>query len=278
MDIRLIALDLDGTALNSDGHISEATRAAFEKADRMGISIAIATGRPFKALPEEIYSIPFIRYAITSNGTAIYDLRDGRNLYRSTLSEENLETLLDILLPFGVVLEASVAGLPCSSKEFLQNLEAYGVNERSAGYLRKTRVPIDDIIQYIRDNREVTEAINVIVTDPEKKEEIRFSVKQIPSLYVTSSAPHFLEFATAGTSKESSLSMMASMLGAAREQVIAFGDSDNDLEMIRYAGIGVAMGNAVPALKEAADYVTLTNDEDGVAAALHKFILFPASE
>jgi len=271
-NIRMIALDLDGTALNSQGVLSPATREALEQAAGAGIVVTAATGRAFGALPEELFAADAFTYAVTSNGTGIYRMKDRARIYSNLMSDRNLSDLLDVLLTYPCPMEAFINGTAYADSRYVKATLSFGVSERSAAYVRATRTPVDDIPALIRAHSGQVEGMDIIVTDPALKTQIRQKVSQIPDLYVTSSVAHYLEFAAGGATKESALAHLARELDIPREAVLAFGDGENDLEMLRFAGIGVAMGNACPLLKEAADFVTGTNDEDGIALAIQRLI------
>ena len=273
-NIGLIALDLDGTALNSSGVLSPGTRQALERAADAGIAVAAATGRAFGALPADLFKTRAFTYAITSNGTGIYRLADRERIYSNLMSEQNLSDLLTVLRAYPCPMEVFIDGTAYADARYVRDPLSFGVSERSATYVKATRTPAEDIPALIRANIHRVEGMDIIVTDQELKKEIREQVTRIPDLYVTSSISHYLEFAAGGATKESALAHLAGGLGIPREQIMAFGDGENDLEMLQFAGIGVAMGNACGLLKEAADFVTGTNDEDGVVFAIEKLVQY----
>lgn len=272
MDIRLIALDLDGTALNSHGELDKRTLKAFDRAAASGITIAAATGRAFCALPKALFHVSSLEYAITFNGTGIYRLSDGACLYSNRMTEDSLSPLLALLDTYPCPIEIFVDGQAYGPWHYVKHPEAYHIPERSSNYIRATRTPVDDMASFLAKNRNHIEGIDFVITDMALKKEIRSAAEQIPNLYVTSSVPHYLEFAAGGASKQTALAHFLSILGLSPSQVMAFGDGENDLEMITFAGLGIAMGNAEPQLKEAADYVTDTNDAYGVAKAIEHFL------
>lgn len=272
MDIRLIALDLDGTALNSHGELDTRTIKAFDRAAAAGIAIAAATGRAFCALPKALFGISSLEYAITFNGTGIYRLSDGACLYSHLMAEDSLSLLLALLNTYPCPIEVFTGGRAYGNRHYVEHPESYHIPERSSNYIRATRTPVDDMASFLAENRSRIEGIDFVVTDMTLKKEIRSAAEQIPNLYVTSSVPHYLEFAAGGASKQTALAHFLSFLDFSPSQVMAFGDGENDLEMITFAGTGIAMGNAVPQLKEAADYVTDTNDACGVAKAIEHFL------
>jgi len=273
MDIRLIALDLDGTALNSSGQLTERTRTALADAAEAGVVIAAATGRAYCALPDAVLHSSVFSYAITSNGTGIYSLPEGRHFYSNYMSEENVRALLGLLCRYPCPMEVFIDGIAYADACYVKDPASFHIPQRSVAYVRRTRTPVEDIPALIRQNIHQIEGMDIIVTDMELKKEIRSAAGQIPDLYITSSVSHYVEFAAGSASKETALDSLASGLNIHPSQVMTFGDGENDLEMLRYAGLGVAMGNACALLKDAADHITDTNDRDGVALAVETFVL-----
>ncbi len=273
MDIRLIAADLDGTVLNGRGELDERTREAFSRAAASGIAIAAATGRAFCALPQAIRQVPSLEYAITSNGTGIYRLSDGACIYSNPMTTDNLDRLLALLADYPCPMEAFIDGIAYADRRYVDDPLSFHIPERSVSYVRTTRTPIDDMGALIRRHYGRIEGMDIIVTDTALKKEIRQAAERIPNLYVTSSVSHYLEFAAGTATKKTALEFLISRLNISPEQVMACGDGENDLEMLAFAGLSIAMGNAPDYLKEAADYVTDSNDACGVAKAIEKFIL-----
>lgn len=273
MDIRLIALDLDGTVLNSNGELDAHTCDVLCRAAQMGIVIAAATGRAFYALPDVIRRMSAFTYAITSNGTGIYRISDGDRLYTNPMSADNLDHLLPLLRDYPCPMEVFIDGIAYGDRNYVEHPLSFGISRHSADYVQATRTPHDDIPALIRQNYSRIEGMDIIVTDQLLKKEIRSKAERIPDLYVTSSVAHYLEFAAGSASKETALRFLCSSLGIASDQLMACGDGENDLEMISLAGMGIAMGNACEALKAAADYITDSNDACGVANAIEAFAL-----
>lgn len=271
-DIRLIALDLDGTLLNEKGLLTSRSARALTCAHEQGIFIAAATGRAFCALPTDVRALPAISYIITSNGTGIYQMPEEKRIYTNAMSRENLEQLLPLLDTFSCPIEAYIDGTAYASADYVENPEAFHLPPRSCAYVQATRRPCPDMGQLIRSSSAPVEGISAVLTAPEARAALREAAGKIPDLYVTSSAPHFIEFAAGSASKESALRVLTQLLGITSAQVMAFGDAENDAEMLSFAGIGVAMGNAAEILKQIADMVTASNAEDGVAQAIERLM------
>ena len=271
--IKILAFDLDGTLLDDRGKLSDGNRAALMRAMEKGYHVVIATGRVFAALAKDVISSPGIRYAVTSNGARITDLEKGEAIYENLLTEENVRSVLPWMQDEDIMLEIFFDNKVVAPKDKLAHVEDFGVvSEKSRNYTLSTREPVDDIMKLVEDNIDRLENINILFGDQEKRIRFLKEVQQVEGVTAVSSLPHNIEIGGATTSKARALDELAGILGYASENIMSFGDSTNDTEMVRHAGIGVAMGNAVEELLDTADYITLTNDDDGVAFALENLL------
>lgn len=274
MDIRLIALDLDGTTLNSKGHMSVFTKNTLEKAIAKGIHVVIASGRAQSALPQDVLAVRGLNYAITSNGSSIFALPDFKRIYACDMAPETVDAVLSVASGCGFTYEAFIGGLAYTAQAYYDCPTDFGVPERMNAYVRSTRIPVPSMSGFIYEHHHEIEGIDFIIPDHSRKEEIRSQLTLIPDLYMTSSESYYLELAAGSVSKASALHALSARLQVSPSQIIAFGDGGNDTELLAYAGLGIAMGNAPVSLKQVADDVTLSNDEDGVAFYLHKILDF----
>lgn len=273
MTIKLIALDLDGTTINSDKIISERNRAALQKAADMGVNVVIATGRPFCALPKDVFEMESVRYVLTSNGASITDIRENKTFYENCLSPLATEKSVELLKKHDYIIECFVKGVAYIDGPFYRMVEETGESYRDVDYILNTRKPVDDIYQFMLDNKGHLENINVNFEDISEKPAMKEKMLQIPEATITSSFPHNLEIGGATTSKAEALTQMGKLLGIDRSEMMAVGDSPNDMAMLMACGLPVAVGNALDEVKAIAKYVAPTNDEDGVAVAVEKFVL-----
>ena len=273
MSIKMIALDMDGTTLNSKGELSELTKETIERAIAAGIEVVVSTGRAYSALPEPIYSIKGLKYAVTSNGACIMDLPAKKQIYGDYLQKKTLERVIEIGQEYGLWLEAFTDGKAYISREFYENIKKESCSYRNTEYVLRTRIPVEDIFKMIRDNEGKIENINFFFDSIEQLEKYRDIIEAIPEGNTTSSFKNNIEVGGKGTSKKKAVAELLKMKGFSKEELMGIGDAPNDIEMIEYAGIGVAMGNAWGDTKNYADYVTDNNDEDGVAKAILKFAL-----
>lgn len=269
--IRCVALDLDGTTLNSQGKLSERTRQAIQAALERRIHVIVASGRPVSSLPEEVVGIPGIRYAVTSNGAVVRDLETGEILREYKLTPEAAEEILKLTEGMDVAYETFIAGIPYAQASYVADPVRYGAAATAVSYVRRTRKPVEDIRGFIRRHKEELDSIDVVIR--EGKEALWKKLEtQVEDIYVTSSVPQLLEISYKEAGKASGVRFLLDHLKIAREHLAAFGDGDNDSGMLRLAGVGVAVANAVPGCLAAADRITGSNDEDGVAAELERIL------
>ncbi|MBR3785469.1 MAG: HAD family phosphatase [Firmicutes bacterium] len=272
-DIRLVALDLDGTTLNDYGEISERTMEAFRRAMEQGIHIVICTGRTFQSLPEQLFHIEGLEYVVTSNGAKITRLADRETVYENNVGAKAVMEIAEILRPTGYSLEVFVNGGAYIAKEEYEEYQTIGSTFRDIGYVLSTRKPVPEFFDFIRTHRDGIENINISFPHMEDREILMKMLAPVENVTLTSSFIHNIEVGGATTSKAEALRYLMRELHLSSGQLMAVGDSLNDLEMIRLAEIGVVMANASDEMKRYGDYVTDTNGEDGVAKAMERFAI-----
>ena len=273
MAIKLIALDLDGTTLNDDKHISEANKAALEEAVEKGVNVVIATGRAFSALPDDVFNVKGIQYVLTSNGAAITDLRLGKTIYEDCISPDSVEIAVEVLKQYDFMLEAFTDGGAYIDRKIYDGMKESKFGYRHIEYVLETRKPVDDIYQFILEHKEHIENLNVVFEHQEDRSMMREVLGKIPDTTLTTAFDNNLELGGATTSKARALQELEKILGVTAEEMMAIGDSPNDMAMMEIAGMPVAVGNAKPEVKAIARYVSASNKEDGVAEAVRKFVL-----
>ena len=268
---RIIAVDLDKTLLNSEGKLSELSLKALEKAKDRGVIIVPATGRAKSAVIKEIAEADYVRYLISSNGAIIYDKDKQQTIYKNCISEEGIDNIWDYLADRSFMKEYFFEGRPYVEQTFFKDMGKYGVTDDFMAYYKSTRAPMQDFESFLVDKKDRIEVINFIFTDNDKRLSTWEELKGIPLIEATTSLKFNLEIGAVGMSKGTALRFLCEYLNIERDRVIAFGDNENDISMISFAGMGVAVANADESVRNAADYVTLSNDEDGVVRALEHF-------
>lgn len=273
MAIKLIALDLDGTTLNSNRKISDDTMRDLQEAHDRGYKVVIATGRNYEALPSWIKDIEFFDYIITSNGAQIRNLVDDGIEHESHICPHKVEELHEFLYDSQYMVEIFTGGKGYIGSKDFHDIKRGDIPYRLIEYVVRTRNPVDNIFSFMMENKNRIENVNIFAENFEKKKILMDKMMQIEDVNVTTSMAENVEIGGKNATKAKAIEVLGDMLGIDKKQVIAMGDSHNDIEMIKFAAIGVAMGNAEEDVKKSADYVTDTNDENGVGKALRAFSL-----
>lgn len=273
IDIKMVALDLDGTTLNHNKEISMRTVKAFRDLAERKKHIVIATGRTFNSLPEQLFEIDGLEYVITSNGAHITRLADKKCIYESYISPKSVEEIGKIMSQTDYSVEVVVGGKAFMSKTEFETMEEEGSSFRDVEYVIATRNPVDNIYAFMLENKDGIENISINFPEERDREKVRKLLSNVDDITVTNSFSYNFEIGGAKTSKGEALKHLMDVVGIGREELMACGDSPNDSEMIKLARVGVVMDNADNGLKEIADFVTASNNEEGVAKAIEKFVL-----
>ena len=274
--VKLIALDLDGTLFNSQSQISAHNIDTIKKANEAGATVVISTGRPYSGLPFEQLKGSGIRFAITPTGSAIYEIESGKCLFEEAMDEDIILPILDFLLTKDIHMDAFIGGKGYTPVQCVAAGQKLANPPALKHYILNTRVRVDNLPLFIHENQLKVQKMTLnfypegdIFKD---REEVRKYLESNPAVTTVSGGYNNLEFTRADVNKGVGLQKMAQLLDIPVAQTMAVGDTENDLAIIRAAGVGVAMGNATAAVKSAADYITTSNDEDGVAAAIAHFL------
>jgi len=268
MQYKVLALDLDGTLTNSEKNITPRTKAALLAAAERGVTIVLASGRPtvgIQPLAEELQLESRGGCILSYNGGKILDCRSGQTLVQYAFPPDLIEPVCTFARYWNVVpLTYDAAGIVTEQPDHRYVQEEARIN----------RIPVRRVPDL---PAEVTYPVNklLLVGDPVDMPHVEELMQQefAGRLSIYRSAPFFIETMPLGVEKSASLARLLQTMGLAPQNLMACGDGWNDLPMIQFAGLGVAMGNAVPPVKAAAGYVTEDNDHDGVALAVEKFIL-----
>ena len=271
--IKMIGLDLDGTLLTDKKELTARTKAVISSALRRGIVVLVATGRPWMGIPEELRNFPGVRYALTSNGARIIDAQEERVIEEHLLSPELALQALEICGKYDTLQEVYFDGQGYAPADKMAVVERYHRNPSMCEYMRNTRIPVDNIAELVKEENRGLDKVQALFADMEERTQAWRELREVSGLELVGSLRYNIEINTAGVNKGTGLVNLGKVLGIKREEIMAFGDGDNDIVMLKEVGIGVAMANAEDKVKETADYITLSNEEDGVAEAIEKLVL-----
>ena len=272
-EISMVATDLDGTLLLQNKHISKRTYATLKKANENGVHIVIATGRSFSALPESIFKIDGVRYVVTSNGANIIDLKDNEVIYKNCIDAAQIPKIIDFLKGRPYILEVFTGGKAYMSKSDYDKFRSRTIDFRPIEYVLQTRIPIADIFEFTSKNASAIENININFDRLSDKPKAYEELLKFDNITVTTSFDFNLEIGGNTTSKGDALNFLTHMLGLTSKNVLSIGDNPNDSSMLGFSEIAVAVENAHEDIIKLADHITSSNDEDGVAKAVEKFVL-----
>ncbi len=266
MAIKLVALDLDDTLLAPNFRISQETITSIQKVRQQKVGITISTGRMFlSALPYAMQlgiDVPLITY----QGALVKNSLSGEVLYYKPVPGELAHEIMNIFKDCGVHYHSYF-----DDRLVMETLSAEGKAYSLLAGVEAT------VVNDLAESLETNDAMKIMAISPNEGKILELErclqSSYADKLHITRSKPHFLEVMHPEADKSKALQVVARHYKIEREEVLAIGDSYNDMEMIKWAGVGVAMGNAVKALQETADFITASNSEEGVALALHRFIL-----
>lgn len=272
-NIKMVALDLDGTTFDSAGDISEHTVNTLEEAAAAGAHIVVSTGRSYASLPQHIKDVSGIEYAITSNGAHVNRMDSGEQIYSDFLDPKAVERVAELKTETGADIEVFINGKAYVDESYYEDVKENGCKFRNADYVLWSRRPVPDVTALMLENKEEIENVNFVFRTLELLEEAKPKVCAIENANITSSFLSNLEVGGPNTSKKTALLWLTDRLGISTDELMCCGDAPNDQAMLELAAIGVAVANAWGGLKDHADYITASNDDDGVALAIEKFVL-----
>lgn len=268
MKYRILVLDLDGTLTNNKKEITDRNRETLIRAQQEGVLLVLASGRPtygIAPLADELQMDKFGGYILSYNGGEIIDWKTKETLYANVLPDDVVPRLYECA-------RQNEVAILTYDEEYIVTEHPEDIYVQKEAFLNKMAVrPAKNFLKEI--HLPVPKCL--IVADPQKliPIEAELSVQLQGQISVYRSEPYFLELVPQGIDKAQSLAVLLGKLNITRNEMVAIGDGYNDLSMIKFAGMGIAMGNAQEPVKKAADFITLTNEEDGVAVAVEKFFM-----
>jgi Cof subfamily protein (haloacid dehalogenase superfamily) len=258
----LIAIDCDGTLLDSNGDLSIHAPEAIKKAQELGIKIALVTGRSQSTLEFIFKRLDIKGPFIGSGGAFIGDLATGEVIQQRTLPKSEVETLIRLCREFDLILFLDHSSFMLCEKENEKTRQ----HKKDHGYTWKI---VPDLLQELSDLPEK----GLVVGDPQKLAELfNYYQDNAHEVSITFTSPTSMDILPKGVSKGNALMKLAEHLRIKPERIVVIGDYLNDLEMFKVAGTSIAMGNAPQEVKQAADRLAPSNDESGVAWAINELL------
>lgn len=292
---KLLVLDMDGTLLNNNKQISQGNKNAIESAVEAGVKVSICTGRLLEGIEIYLKELNFIssdNYSITCSGSLIQNNTKTKMCSCNNLSIEDMNYVRDLCKRLKLAFNIFSDGAILASHDSLFNqidaqanrvpLKIMNMDGITEGTMMTKFTLINEDITVDKELRKICPSVRFDSSNLKPKPNFNkdlfndkscFPKEFLEKYTVLKTSPFTYEVLKKSSNKGEGVRLLSEKLGIKREEIICIGDSGNDKHMIKYAGLGVAMGNAFDDIKRAADYVTLTNEEDGVAHVINKFIL-----
>ena len=271
-EFKLIAFDMDGTLLNSKGLISERVQAALDKAIDHGKTVIICTGRSYRELMDyDDRELKRIRYYVCENGALVYDSFEKKIISAVHIPEKLVRTILDLADREDVMVYLASEGQNMINRKDGERMEDFHA-ERYKDIELRSAILKEDVIGSYREHPVPVEKMNLYSATIELRDQFYELLKDLP-LSVIFAEESGLEIMPPGISKAAGFLALCEYLNISHEETIAVGDSDNDVELLKAAGLGVAMGNARSCVKEISDVETADNDHDGCARVIEQYLL-----
>ena len=273
MAIRLIAFDLDGTLFNAKKEITAENLAALREAAERGILLVPASGRLYPGLPQELKT-PAFRYCILCNGMTVYDSREERRLFEYTIPLDETLAFFDYAESIGIFYDVYADDLAWITASLYERLPELITDPSFRNMMKTLRHPVPDLRRYLVERGGDVQKVLFYFTDLEqRREQLREMPKLFPNHNITSSIYCNIEINNKKADKGLALAALCREIGLDVGETMVLGDGSNDLGMFRTAGLSVAMANAEETVKQAADAVTGSCEESGVAQAIRRFAL-----
>lgn len=269
---RLVAVDLDGTYLDNNGRISPSNQSVVAELAAEGIAFCIATGRIQARLPQDLERIPALRYFVCANGANVYDRQTGRILASRPIPSARVAAFIEAARPFQIYHEVYIDGEAYTDEDALSYFspELFPISKRQD--LMRSRHIVPDLLLLLAEKSGAGKLFFPVVPDTIAAN-FAAVIARFPDLVMTRSSARTWELNLKGCSKRNGLEDLARQLGLTLNQVMAFGDAGNDLDMLRGVGYPVAMANSDPDVLKACRYHAGQNHPDGVAQFLRAWVL-----
>ncbi len=273
MKYKLLACDLDGTLLDDDSNVSDDNLKAINELTELGIEFALCTGRTYYEIPEVLRNCDNIRYIIYSDGSVIFDRKNNKNIYQNYIDNETDKKLFDLLSSYDTMIEYYDDGNAKTDKSKLndESYKYYNIDPNYVSVIKQTRIGFDDFKSAVNSFNH-TEILNIFFKNLGEREECFEKLKSIANLNSTTSMDNNIEIMLSSVSKGNALEILCDKLQIDKKNVMAVGDSRNDLSMFKIAGTCVASGSGSQFVKDKADFVACSNNDSIVKHILDNII------
>ncbi len=263
---KLIAFDMDGTLLSSEKIITPLTLKALDYAADNGKEVVFCSGRCIAELRDFFSVLPKIRYAVSTSGGLVYDIKERISIFSKPIDKSLCDEIFDRIKDRDIMLHLLTAEKSIVAKTQEENMAHYKMGIYKSMY-DKIATIVEDPISYARENNEDIYKINLYHTSQEERDKTRAALQDL-GLEIINSEKTSIECSPKSITKGAGLEALCKYLNIDISETAAVGDSDNDLDVLKRAGLGIAMGNANEKVKETADIIVADNDHDGCAEAI----------
>lgn len=267
-NIKLAAIDLDGTLLSDGKSLCEGAAEIIEEANRRGIHILPITGRPFAGIPECVKKLNAVEYYITSNGAQIIDAKSERSIYSNAIPNEKAIRIMEILRSFPCLFEPFCDSVGYTEQHIFDFYMSRFKGTPLEEYFLASRKICGGYDEIFSDKSKCADEFFVTCSDENTRKRLMTEVEKLGGIQFCTHRDKFLEISETGADKGNALKYFCRHIKIDISETIAFGDGANDIPLLEAAGIGVAMENAEPRLKEYADMIAKSNNENGVCEVL----------
>lgn len=272
--IKMLAFDLDGTTLVNHAELSQGNRAALVKAHEQGVLPVPATGRMLGFVPEVIKELPGVRYVITSNGAAVFDLHTGATVYQGLIENHTAVQVQKILEDYDIYIEYYSNGGAITKRGYPEQAEHFGLPPIKKLFIKTAPYTlVDDLGEMLKKTALCPEKINLPYVPKEIYGEVWQRIESVGGLLLTSSIGENIEINSLSANKGAAVLALAEHLGFDKSEVMCIGDNGNDVAMLKAVECSVAVEDGEASAIAAAKYTTAPHDKDGLAKAIEKHIL-----
>lgn len=278
-EVQMVALDLDGTLLDSQKRVPERNREAIRAAIAAGVEVVPSSGRVFEVIPAELRELPGIRYMVCSSGSSVFDVQAKRSLLEEGMAPAEAARLVrELMDAFDLYVDVACDGKVYGDAGLVARLDEFEMTELQRDFMRGTRIPLAGFPESVAGLPRPVGRVNIWAHDEAERRQILAWVAERPAYQTSNSLETNIEINAAGTSKWKGLIWLCRHLGLNPDRIMAMGDGSNDVDMIDRAWLGVAMRNGGDDAKAAADAVTAyDNDQGGVGRVIDEVLKLRAA-